>query len=173
MVRGKTERAGYALEKARTNIGRTAELTDAAQRVARRNDVVFEEGADEANATVSRGHARALVTRPDVLLLDEPFGALDQILRRSMNMELQRIWAERPTTTVLVTHGIDEALFLADRVVVMHGRPGRIACVIDVPFARPRQPALFATAEFRHLEDQVETALLADERGPAGGAHGH
>ena len=107
--------------------------------------------------------ARALVNQPDVLLLDEPFGALDQILRRSMNIELQRIWTERPTTTVLVTHGIDEALFLADRVVVMHGRPGRIAKVIDVPFARPRDLGLFATAAFRDLEDHVAAVLFEHE----------
>lgn len=111
--------------------------------------------------------ARALVTRPDVLLLDEPFGALDQILRRSMNLELQRIWLERPTTTVLVTHGIDEAVFLADRIVVMHGNPGRIAAVIDVPFARPRGPQLFVEPAFRALEEQVAEVLYAQR----GGAH--
>lgn len=109
--------------------------------------------------------ARSLATQPDVLLLDEPFGALDQILRRSMNQELQRIWLERPTTTVLVTHGIDEALFLADRVVVMQGKPGHIAAVIDVPFARPRLPALFSDTEFRNLEDEVAAALYQVQSG--------
>lgn len=116
--------------------------------------------------------ARALVTQPDVLLLDEPFGALDQILRRSMNIELQRIWLERPTTTVLVTHGIDEALFLSDRVVVMHGRPGRIAAVIDVPFARPRALSLFGTTAFRDLEDHVAEVLYRHDAAPqAAAAH--
>jgi NitT/TauT family transport system ATP-binding protein len=103
--------------------------------------------------------ARALVTQPDVLLLDEPFGALDQLLRRAMNQELQRIWQERPTTTLLVTHGIDEALFLADRVVVMHGRPGRIAEIIEVPFPRPRPLELFGDPAFRALEDHVAAVL--------------
>ena len=103
--------------------------------------------------------ARALVTQPEVLLLDEPFGALDQILRRSMNLELQRIWLERPTTTLLVTHGIDEALFLADRVAVMQSQPGRIAQIVEVPFARPRTVDLFNSTEFRALEQQVAGIL--------------
>ena len=103
--------------------------------------------------------ARALVTQPEVLLLDEPFGALDQILRRSMNLELQRIWLERPTTTLLVTHGIDEALFLADRVAVMQSQPGRIAQIVEVPFDRPRKVDLFNSPEFRALELQVSGIL--------------
>jgi NitT/TauT family transport system ATP-binding protein len=103
--------------------------------------------------------ARTLVTDPSVLLMDEPFGALDQILRRSMNIELQRIWMENRATTLLVTHGIDEALFLADRVVVMQRNPGRIAQIVDVPFARPRQPELFSAPEFHRLEDEVAACL--------------
>ncbi|MBL8789282.1 MAG: ABC transporter ATP-binding protein [Rhizobiales bacterium] len=103
--------------------------------------------------------ARALVTRPGILFLDEPFGALDQILRRQMNIELQRIWADSKATTLLVTHGIDEAVFLADRVVVMQSRPGRIATVIDVPFARPRPKELFTSPAFHALNDVVTTAL--------------
>jgi NitT/TauT family transport system ATP-binding protein len=103
--------------------------------------------------------ARTLVTDPSVLLMDEPFGALDQILRRSMNIELQRIWMESRATTLLVTHGIDEALFLADRVVVMHRNPGRIAHVVDIPFVRPRLPALFSAPEFHQLEDEIAAYL--------------
>ena len=103
--------------------------------------------------------ARALVTEPDVLLLDEPFGALDQILRRTMNAELQRIWMRRATTTLLVTHGIDEAVYLADRVVVMHGQPGRIAAIVDIPFSRPRPLTLFGDPAFRALEDKVAGVL--------------
>ena len=103
--------------------------------------------------------ARALVTSPGVLFLDEPFGALDQILRRQMNIELQRIWSESQATTLLVTHGIDEAVFLADRVVVMQSKPGRIATVIEVPFQRPRRKELFTEPAFHALNDVVTTAL--------------
>lgn len=103
--------------------------------------------------------ARALVTSPGVLFLDEPFGALDQILRRQMNIELQRIWSESRATTLLVTHGIDEAVFLADRIVVMKSKPGRIASIIDVPFCRPREKSLFQSPEFHALNDVVARAL--------------
>jgi NitT/TauT family transport system ATP-binding protein len=103
--------------------------------------------------------ARALATDPRVLLLDEPFGALDQILRRAMNLELQRIWQEQGVTTVLVTHGVDEAVFLADRVVVMAADPGRIAAVVDVPFPRPRPESLFSSDDFHHLEDRIASLL--------------
>lgn len=103
--------------------------------------------------------ARSLVTNPRVLFLDEPFGALDQILRRQMNVELQRIWMAGRATTLLVTHGIDEAVFLADRVIVMQSRPGRIARSIDISLARPRSPDIFTSPEFHALEDAVAEAL--------------
>ena len=105
--------------------------------------------------------ARTLVTDPSVLLMDEPFGALDQILRRSMNIELQRIWMEKRPTTILVTHGIDEAVFLADRVAVMQRNPGRIAQIIEVPFERPRRAELFAAPQFHRLEDEIAAVLYA------------
>ncbi len=82
--------------------------------------------------------ARALVNHPRVLLLDEPLGALDQFTRMRMQDEVIRFWKTRRTTTVLVTHDIDEAIYMCDRIVVMTPRPGRIDRVMDVPLERPR-----------------------------------
>jgi sulfonate transport system ATP-binding protein len=82
--------------------------------------------------------ARALINRPRALLLDEPFGALDAFTKISMQKEVLRIWEIEKTTMILVTHDIDEALYLGDRVVVMNNKPGRIKKIIPVPLARPR-----------------------------------
>jgi NitT/TauT family transport system ATP-binding protein len=91
---------------------------------------------------------RALIDHPHLLLMDEPFGALDALTRDQMNVELQRIWMETRNTVVFVTHGIAEAVFLADRVVVLTPRPGSIADVIDVDLPRPRRLAVRETAQF-------------------------
>ncbi len=83
--------------------------------------------------------ARALVNHPKVLLLDEPLGALDQFTRMRMQDEVLRVWQARRTTMVLVTHDIDEALYMSDRIAIMTPRPGRVERVIDVPLGRPRE----------------------------------
>ena len=83
--------------------------------------------------------ARALINHPKVLLLDEPLGALDQFTRMRMQDEVLRLWQARGTTMLLVTHDIDEAIYMSDRIVVMTPRPGRIERVIDVALERPRQ----------------------------------
>jgi NitT/TauT family transport system ATP-binding protein len=102
---------------------------------------------------------RALVHDPRLLLMDEPFGALDALSRDIMNVELMKIWNERRKTTLLITHSIQEAIFLADRVLVMSGRPGSIVADLRVDLPRPRHPRIRATAEFQQLSTQIHEML--------------
>ena len=103
--------------------------------------------------------ARALIHDPDVLLLDEPFGALDAMTRERMGLELLRIWQARKKTIFMVTHSISEALFLADRVLVMSPRPGQLRLDLPVPFGRPRQDDIRYTSEFGDLVHRVRSAI--------------
>jgi NitT/TauT family transport system ATP-binding protein len=98
---------------------------------------------------------RALVHDPAVLLMDEPFGALDAMTRERMNIELQRIWYETRKTVLFITHSIPEAVFLADRVLVMTERPGAIAAIYDVPLARPRSLAVMGDPTFVALTQTI------------------
>jgi NitT/TauT family transport system ATP-binding protein len=104
--------------------------------------------------------ARALALTPELLLLDEPFGALDEISRQHLNLEMLRIWTETGATAVLVTHAISEAVLMADRVVVLSPRPGRVTEIIEVDLPRPRTLDLMQTPEFFRLENAVRSALF-------------
>lgn len=107
--------------------------------------------------------ARALVHDPRILLMDEPFGALDALTRERMNIELQGIWSKSGKTIFLITHSISEAVFLADRVVVMTPRPGRIDRIIDVGIDRPRTMDSMSTQRFGEVSHEIRGVF--DQRG--------
>jgi ABC-type nitrate/sulfonate/bicarbonate transport system ATPase subunit len=108
--------------------------------------------------------ARALACDPSVLLMDEPFAALDAQTRELMQAELLKVWAESRKTVLFITHQINEALYLADRVVVFSARPGRVKEIVDVPFERPRPLTLKRDPRFLALEDPI-WRLLHGEAG--------
>ena len=104
---------------------------------------------------------RALVHDPSLLLMDEPFGALDAMTREEMSLELLRVWEERRKTILFVTHSIPEAILLADRVVVMTARPGRIARVLTIDLPRPRTMELEFDPRFKAASDEVRSLIFA------------
>jgi NitT/TauT family transport system ATP-binding protein len=114
--------------------------------------------------------ARALAFEPSILLMDEPFGALDEMTRERMNQEVQRIWEQTGTTIVFVTHSIPEAVFLSSRVVVMSARPGRVTRIIDIDLPRPRTDDTRESERYFELVTQVREALRGHRSGRAGDA---
>ena len=106
---------------------------------------------------------RALARNPKILLMDEPFGALDALTRERMNLELQRIWQQSGKTIILITHSISEAVFLGDRVVVMSARPGRIVADIPVPVARPRTlDGIIGHPDYQRITREIRHLLNAE-----------
>ncbi len=106
--------------------------------------------------------ARGLVVEPSVLLMDEPFAALDEQTRYEMGEELLRLWDRLKSTVIFVTHNLSEAVFLADKVIVLEGRPASVGQSVDVVFGRPRDLGLMVTPEFHMLRDQLYTSLKRD-----------
>jgi NitT/TauT family transport system ATP-binding protein len=109
--------------------------------------------------------ARALVLQPAILLMDEPFGALDEMTRERMNSEVLRIWEQTGTTIVFVTHSIPEAVFLSTRVVVMSPRPGRITRLVDVPLPHPRNDETREDPRYFRIVTEVREALRGGDSG--------
>lgn len=103
--------------------------------------------------------ARTLAVRPQIILMDEPFGALDAQTRSDMQHLLLRIWDETACTVLFVTHDVEEAIYLADRIFILSARPGTIIEDVPVPFGRPREPSLKQKREFHELQDYVLACL--------------
>jgi ABC-type nitrate/sulfonate/bicarbonate transport system ATPase subunit len=107
------------------------------------------------------GLARALAVDPSILLMDEPFGSVDDQTRMLLQDELLGIWEGNQKTVIFVTHDIEEALYLADQVVVMAARPSRVTRVLDVPFGRPRKEGIRGSAEMGRLKQEIWDELKA------------
>jgi NitT/TauT family transport system ATP-binding protein len=105
------------------------------------------------------GIARALAIKPEILLMDEPFSALDEFTRERLHEDLLRIWSKTNKTIVFVTHNISEAVYLSDRICVLSPHPGRLSAVVDVTFDRPRMPELRGSAEFAAMTRLVRNSF--------------
>ncbi|MFQ5814069.1 MAG: ABC transporter ATP-binding protein [Anaerolineae bacterium] len=118
------------------------------------------------------GLARALAVNPDILLMDEPFGSLDAQTRQLMQSDLLRIWQEERKTVVFITHSMDEAAYLSDRVLIMDTQPGRIKEVMDIPLPRPRDDSVRRSALFTeltaHMWDELRAIIAKDAEGRQG-----
>jgi NitT/TauT family transport system ATP-binding protein len=153
-------------EIARKAIGREARLEDARKWLALTGLTGFEDrlphelsGGMQQRVSLSR----ALAFRPPILMMDEPFAALDEITREAMQDELLRLWGMTESTVIFITHSIGEAVLLSERVVVMTARPGRVDTVIDVPFPRPRDESLRGSPEFSALVQDIRRRLRASQ----------
>jgi NitT/TauT family transport system ATP-binding protein len=104
---------------------------------------------------------RALVHDPPALFFDEPFGALDALTREQMRIDLEKLWLDRRPTVLFITHGIAEAVLLADRVVVMTPRPGRVDRVLTIDLPRPRDKAVQASDKFAHYVEEITECFMA------------
>lgn len=151
--------AGTSLEQARQS------AQEALNRVGLAEAAVLRPAQLSGGMAQRAGLARALITDPPILLLDEPFSALDALTREGFDGELQRLWMDRPRTLVLVTHSVSEAVRMADRIVVMTARPGRVARVIPVDLPRPR-PATLAGDPTAAIIDAAVRAALAEVHPP-------
>ncbi|GAB2186119.1 ABC transporter ATP-binding protein [Roseibium sp. LAB1] len=109
------------------------------------------------------GIARALFLNPDILLMDEPFSALDALTRDAMGFELLRLWQASPKTVLFITHSIPEAALLADRILVLSERPGRIIADLQVPTARPRDESALRTPEMQDFSAELRSLLIRKE----------
>jgi len=107
---------------------------------------------------------RALITEPKILLMDEPFGALDALTREEMGLELQHIWTERPTTIVFVTHSVPEAVLLSDKVCVMSARPGCVKEIIEIPHPRPRSYSQETEQKFQRLSHRIRGHIFENQK---------
>jgi NitT/TauT family transport system ATP-binding protein len=108
--------------------------------------------------------ARALLMEPEFLLMDEPFSALDALSRDEMGYELLRIWSERPKTVLFITHSIPEAVLLADRIMVMTPRPGRIAKILEIPLPRPRDINTHTNPLFSELSTHIRKLIFSGRK---------
>jgi NitT/TauT family transport system ATP-binding protein len=107
---------------------------------------------------------RALSFKPSVLLMDEPFGALDSFTREEMNRLVEQIWLDTHTTIVLITHSVEEAIFMSDRVIVLSARPGRVANEYHVPFPRPRSFEIMSTKEVFDLTNAIKLEIVGEQK---------